>query len=553
MADNRIYKACIYARLSQEDGDKSESDSIVSQKALIREYISKQQDIRIVSEKADDGYSGVNFERPAFQEMMEEIRAGKVDCVVVKDLSRFGRNYIESGNYIEKVFPFLGIRFIAINDDYDSVERRHSDSLIVPFKNLINDAYCKDISVKIRSQLEIKRKKGQYIGPNAVYGYRKDEEDHNHLVPDTYAAEVVRTMFRWKQQGMSVSRIAEKLNVEGVLCPMEYKQSNGIGVQTIFRSGQKAKWSASSVRRILTNEVYTGVLVQGKSSTPNYKVKKNFPKDKKEWIRVEDAHEPIIEKRVFSAIQELLKRDVRSAPGKKFVYPLSGYLFCADCGQNLTRMSTHSGGKRFDYYVCSSYRNGKRCSSHRIPVPLLNEAVLETIQLRIEAVARMRVLLKQVEKDPVIWSDQMNLERYDRLIAERRQEIEHCMRFKQKLYENLVDGTLDRKDYSTFQKNYEIRIEEAEDVIRKAEKEREMVAAQEVGDQSWMEDFKKYKKIRELERSAVVALIDRIEIAEKRKIEVRFRDEEAYEMVESFLNRVKKEEIHGAEEQEKTG
>ena len=163
-ASKEYYKACIYTRLSKDDGDKPESDSIGNQKALIRDFVKNHPEIQVVSEKADDGYSGVNFERPGFKEMMEEIRAGQVDCVIVKDLSRFGRNYIEAGNYIERVFPFIGVRFIAINDSYDSTDRNQSDSLIIPFKNLINDAYCKDISVKIRTQLEIKRKKGEFIG-----------------------------------------------------------------------------------------------------------------------------------------------------------------------------------------------------------------------------------------------------------------------------------------------------------------------------------------------------------------------------------------------------
>ena len=167
-ASKEYYKACIYTRLSKDDGDKPESDSIGNQKALIREFVKNHPEIQVVSEKADDGYSGVNFERPGFKEMMEEIRAGQVDCVVVKDLSRFGRNYIEAGNYIERVFPFIGVRFIAINDSYDSTDRNQSDSLIIPFKNLINDAYCKDISVKIRTQLEIRRKKGELIGAYAV-------------------------------------------------------------------------------------------------------------------------------------------------------------------------------------------------------------------------------------------------------------------------------------------------------------------------------------------------------------------------------------------------
>jgi DNA invertase Pin-like site-specific DNA recombinase len=222
MSITKNYNACIYARLSRDDGDKLESYSITNQKALIRDFLSKHPEIHVVSEKTDDGYSSVNFDRPAFQEMMDEIRSGKVNCVVVKDLSRFGRNYIEAGNYIERVFPFMGVRFIAINDSYDSLDKNQSDSLIIPFKNLINDAYCKDISVKIRSQLEIKRKKGQFIGAFAVYGYLKDEEDHNKLVVDTFASEVVRAIFKWKLEGMSQGRIADKLNIQGVLCPMEY-------------------------------------------------------------------------------------------------------------------------------------------------------------------------------------------------------------------------------------------------------------------------------------------------------------------------------------------
>lgn len=195
LASKNIYRACVYTRLSRDDGDKPESDSIANQKALIRDYLQKHSEIQIVSEHSDDGFSGVNFERPGFKEMMDEIRNGEVDCVVVKDLSRFGRNYIEAGNYIEKVFPFMGVRFIAINDNYDSNDQSQADSLVIPFKNLINDAYCKDISVKIRSQLEIKRKKGEFIGAFVVYGYLKDPNDHNKIIVDTYAAEVVRAIF----------------------------------------------------------------------------------------------------------------------------------------------------------------------------------------------------------------------------------------------------------------------------------------------------------------------------------------------------------------------
>ena len=213
------YKACIYARLSKDDGDdKAESNSISNQKALVRDYLNNFSDIEIVAEKVDDGYSGVSFDRPAFNEMMEMVRNGEINLIACKDLSRFGRNYIEAGNYIEKVFPFLGVRFIAVNDGYDSAEKQNqSSNLVIPFKNLINDAYCKDISVKIRSQLEIKRKKGEFLSAFAVYGYMKDPEDHNKLIPDTYAAEVVRQIFKWKLEGMSQGKIASELNKKGVL------------------------------------------------------------------------------------------------------------------------------------------------------------------------------------------------------------------------------------------------------------------------------------------------------------------------------------------------
>ncbi|MCX4325345.1 MAG: recombinase family protein, partial [Lachnospiraceae bacterium] len=225
MRERHIYSAAIYVRLSKEDGDvsdasRAESNSISNQRELIKDFLKEKTDIRVVSERVDDGFSGVDFERPAFQSMLEDIRQGKVDCVVVKDLSRFGRNYIESGRYIEKIFPMLGVRFIAVNDGYDSLAgKSQTDEIVIPFKNLINDAYCRDISVKIRSHLDIKRRKGEFIGSFAVFGYQKDEGDHNRLVVDEYAAKVVRDIFAWKRAGMSQQGIADRLNREGVLCP----------------------------------------------------------------------------------------------------------------------------------------------------------------------------------------------------------------------------------------------------------------------------------------------------------------------------------------------
>lgn len=532
MSKVNSYNACIYARLSRDDGDKLESDSIINQKALIRDFLSKHPEIHAVSEKTDDGYSGVNFDRPAFQEMMDEIRSRKINCVVVKDLSRFGRNYIEAGNYIERVFPFLGVRFIAINDNYDSLDRNQSDSLIIPFKNLINDAYCKDISVKIRSQLEIKRKKGQFLGAFAVYGYLKDEEDHNKLVVDTYASEIVRAIFKWKKQGMSQGRIADKLNMQGVLCPMEYKISLGMKVQTNFRVHKKALWSQTAVTRILSNEIYTGVLVQGKQGTPNYKIKKILPKDEAEWIRVEGAVPAIIDKDTFDSVQMILKKDIRIAPEEEVVYPLSGYLKCGDCGQNMVRKSYNAGGKAYSYFICSTRKAGKGCSTHTIREDELMDMVLQSVSKQVEYICEMEQLLDIVDSLP---ESQMNVLNYDAQIVRLKEDIERYKSFKLKLYENLQEGLIGQDEYFLFKKSYATKITEAEAAIQAIENEREQAVSRNRDSLAWMEVFKKYRNVSAVDRCMVVDLIRQINVFEGGKVEVVFRHGDEADKVVKML------------------
>ena len=532
MSKINSYNACIYARLSRDDGDKLESDSIINQKALIRDFLSKHPEIHAVSEKTDDGYSGVNFDRPAFQEMMEDIRSGKINCVVVKDLSRFGRNYIEAGNYIERVFPFLGVRFIAINDNYDSLDRNQSDSLIIPFKNLINDAYCKDISVKIRSQLEIKRKKGQFIGAFAAYGYLKDEEDHNKLVVDTYASEIVRAIFKWKIQGMSQGRIANKLNMQGVLCPMEYKLSLGIKVQTNFRVHKKALWSSKAVTRILTNEIYTGVLVQGKVGTPNYKIKKIMPRDEADWIRVEGVIPVIVDRDMFDSVQMILAKDIRIAPDEDVVYPLSGFVKCADCGQNMVRKSYNAGGKSYSYFICSTRKAGKGCSTHSISEEKLMDVVMQMVSKQIDSVCEMEKMLDIVDSLP---EKQANVFNYDAQVVKLKEEIERNKSFKLKLYENLQEGLIGQDEYFLFKKSYAAKIAEAEAAIMAIEDEREQAVSRNRDSLSWMETFKKYRNITSVNRSMVVDLIRQVNVFEGGRAEVVFRHADEAEKVVRML------------------
>ncbi len=236
---DKVYRTAIYCRLSREDGDKVESNSIASQRAICEDYIARHDDLELVCEPfVDDGYSGVSFNRPQFKKLEEAIRKGALDCIVVKDLSRFSRNYIDGGRYIEKIFPQLGIRFIAINDAYDSLTGDpQSDSFVIPFKNLINDSYCKDISMKIRSSLEVKQKSGEFVGSFAPYGYMKSPENKNQLIVDEAVSEYVQMIFSMYKDGFSIGRIAKRLNQMGVLSPMEYKHSAGVKFDTVFKTG----------------------------------------------------------------------------------------------------------------------------------------------------------------------------------------------------------------------------------------------------------------------------------------------------------------------------
>lgn len=425
----KIYHAAIYVRLSKEDGavashEKTESNSIANQKSLIRDFLENKNDIEVVQEYVDDGFSGSNFERPAFQMMLEDIKKGKIDCVVTKDLSRFGREYIDSGMYIERLFPAMGVRFIAINDGIDSGEAKsQSDEIIIPFKNLINDAYCRDISIKIRSHLEIKRKQGDVITAFVPYGYKKNDKDKHKLEIDVYAANVVKDIFRMKLHGKSQDAIACELNSSGILPPAEYKASTGSNYQTCFKTKEKSEWTSVMVRRILTNEVYIGNLVQGKQTTPNHKVKKTIIKEKCEWIRIEKNHEPVITDRDFEVVQRLLAMDTRTSPDREEVYPLSGVVTCGGCGIPMVRKTSKVGGKTYAYYLCATHKDSKQCSSHRISTDKLEEVVLELLQTHIDNMIDLKRILSFIGNVPF---QQLDMKKLEERREKKQAEVDRC-------------------------------------------------------------------------------------------------------------------------------
>lgn len=527
------YYADMYLRLSREDGDKedgskTESDSIANQRDLISAFMENHPDITLHKVRMDDGYTGVNFDRPAFMEMMESVKNKEINCIIVKDFSRLGRNFIETGKYIEKIFPFMGVRFISVNDDYDSERpRTSSDNLIIPVKNLMNDAYCRDISIKIRSHLDIKRKKGQCIAPFAVYGYCKDGENRNQLVVDEEAATIVREIFKRKLDGYSAQAIAEYLNEQDTLSPMEYKRFKGSKFSCPFKRNETAGWTAVAVFRILKNPVYTGTLVQGKRSTPNYKVKKLFDVPKDRWITVPDAHEPIISQETFDHVAAVLMADTRTVPGLDCVYPLSGLVFCGDCGMSMIRKNNSTAEKPYIYYVCSGNKNKEGCkSSHIIRDIALEQAVLVTLQEHIRSVLNIEDTLKRIAELPYTTRE---VKKADGRIQGKRQEVEKYQRYKLKLHEDYADGILSREDYIAFGKRYDTKIKDAEDAILLLTKEIENLVNGSTGEQKWIAYFKQYQNISELTRKLAVSLIDRIFVYEGKRIHIRFKFQAEYD------------------------
>ena len=544
MLSNNLSKTYLcggYLRLSKEDGDVAgsetlQSNSIENQKEYIEDYIHSKPEIKIVDFYVDDGYSGVNFDRPDFQRMLQDIKNKKIDCVIVKDLSRLGRNYIEVGRYIERLFPLLGVRFIAINDNFDSADdTAASNNIIIPFKNLINDAYCRDISIKIRSHLEVKRKRGEFIGAFPVYGYMRGE-DKNKLIVDPYAAEIVKEIFGMKMDGMSQQAIADELNSLGILSPAEYKKEQGSGYKTVFQTHSKAKWTAMAVMRVLTNEIYVGTLIQGKESTPNYKVKVREKKPREEWIRIENAHEAIINRADFEIISDIIQKDTRVTAGKRAVSIYSGYLVCADCGCSMVRKKAYSGSFEYVYYVCSGNKKNKdTCSSHRISENALNLAVTKTLQLHLKHLADLQESILYIRKTSY------NSDKIKMMVLQSEKikgDIEKYNRLKLECYEDYKNELITQDEYLLFKKELDNRIEDTKKAATELSKKKRMLLDGRYEKESFMEKFLTSKDI-ELKRSLFVRFISQIYVYEDHRIEIMFRYQDEIKQLARLVEEIR--------------
>lgn len=525
--EGTVYEAVAYYRLSKY-AKSNDSESIANQRKLVREYLSRHPEILLVDEQEDDGFTGTNYERPGFQAVMRAIREKRANCVIVKDLSRLGREYIETGKYLERVFPAMGVRFISINDDVDSERERAGDDIIIPVKNIMNEAYCRELSRKLRRQFEVQRSRGEYVGSFVSYGYLKDPQDKHKLIPDEYAAEVVRGIFQLKIKGYSAQTIADHLNENGVLSPSQYKKQMGSRYKSGFQNGSISEWGPMTIRRILTNEIYMGTLIQGKRGTPNYKIKQMRLRDESKWSVVPHNHEPIVDEMMFELVQRMLQRDTRKSPEEETVQPLSGIVFCADCMRAMCRRVVKRGEHAFYYYVCSSNKRTKECSSHSFSQSALERIVYHAIQKQIEIVVEMDKLLTETEHGNLM---AIKLKRLDTMVAEKEREIENYQDFRMKLLEAFHEKLIDRDEYDGMRKKYTGMIEKTKASLEKIMEERAGVVGERPGNRTWVEQFAQYRVEKSLTREMAVTLVDKIYVYEDKrlKIEFNYRDEIAYD------------------------
>ena len=531
----RLWKPALYVRLSREDGDREESDSIANQRDMLAEFAAAQDDLAAPAFYTDDGYTGTDFDRPGFRRMMDDLRAGTVNCVIVKDLSRFGRNYVGVGEYLEQVFPLLDVRFISVNDRVDSfLDPRSVNNLVVPFKNIINDEYCRDISNKVRASLDLKRRQGKFIGSFASYGYRKDPADHSRLLVDGQAAAVVRDIFDWFVGGMSVLGIAKRLNEMGVPNPSVYKRRQGMNYRHPASDRLDGLWPDSSVRRILRNRLYTGTMVQGKNRIKSYKLHVSEAVPEADWIEVAATHEAIIPAELFERAQALFTRDTRTAPAQKEVYLFSGFLRCADCGRAMHRKTISQPYGDYHYYICSTFKkqHSGACTKHTIRSDRLEQAVLEALRHQIALAVEMDELVAEINRSSTRGHNAK------RLLDERAQleaEREHVEQMKLSLYPDWKAGDISREEYHQLKAQFEQRQAGLDGRIAAVQARIDEVQNGVDETNSFLTQFVQYRSLQKLTREAVVELIDMIYVHEGGGITIQFKFSDAYAAAKEYI------------------
>ncbi len=522
------WHVAIYLRLSIEDGDKVVSNSIENQKMQLVDYIKKEKNCKVYNTYVDDGYSGTNFDRPAFQQMINDIEKGKVNTVIVKDLSRLGRNYIEMGEYLEMYFPIKKIRFIAVNDAIDSYNDPKSlESVIVPFKNLMNDQYARDISNKIKSTLRMKKIKGEFTGAFAPYGFIRSEKNAHNFEIDKEAAYVVRKIYGLALEGVGISSIVNYLNEMKIDTPQTYKEKQGI--RKCSKNTKSKQWTRHNVSSILSNRSYIGDLIQGKHRKLSYRNKTMIKNNKEDWIIVKDHHKQIISKTDFERVQELLSNNKnRNSKMSDVTSQLFyGIIKCADCGGVMTVVKS----KSYSYYYCRNGLRYKTCTNHNISIDKLKDIVLESINFQIN------ILLEKIsEKNKVYYSDEIDidLEIINNKIENLNKDIKNYSLFLNSLEGDLRDKILGYEEYVEYKNDYTFMLNQCEQQIYGLLEKREKCRKKSIIE--WVDIFEKFDKLKTLTRKTLIDLVKEIKIHEDNSITIVFNYQDEYEYLMNKVN-----------------
>jgi site-specific DNA recombinase len=396
----------------------------------------------------------------------------------------------------------------------------------------MNDNYSRDISVKVRSQLQVKRKHGDFICPFAPYGYQKCEGNHNRIEPDPYAATVVQDIFNWKIQGMTNNGIAIRLAESGILAPLEYKRHKGEPLFSGFKMKERCEWTAQAVARILTNPIYIGTLRQGLRRRPNYKIKKSIPTEENEWVVIHDAHEPVVTKRTFYLAQKALLIDTRAAPRATTVYPLSGLLECGECGNAVTRSTINNGYKLYSYFRCSVRTKEDRCELKQVPEAQVEAAVLQLLQEHISAVVELDRCLSEIQQVPY---QKINVAKCEQRREKLAAEIARYRELKASLYEDMKEGLISKTDFCDIRGQYDVRIADALIAQEQIDRELSIYLSGEQSPNNWMKTFTEHRGLKSLTRAVVLECIEKVVIHKDEKLEIIFEHSEDYARLVSSL------------------
>ena len=547
VTQEKVFKTGLYVRLSIEDvRDRKDSDSIENQTYLLKQFVEERPFLQIYSIYTDNGEKGTNFDRPEFNRLMDDVKAGRVNCIVVKDLSRFGRDYLETGNYLEKIFPFLGVRFISINDNYDSFNPENSnEGLIISLKNLLNDVYTKDISKKIISTFRERQSKGEFLGAHVPYGYSRPDDGTYKLVVDEEAALVIRQIYQWKVEGLSDTTIARRLNGMGIPSPSKYKYLKGEWKNARYNNNI---WQRQAIKAITENEVYLGHKIYGKIQASLYEGKRKSRVPRDEWTIIENDHEPIIDQETFDIVhatrlevyKEFTERLEQNKHFENTENIFKDIAICGDCKCKLVRRRRIKNDELYYYFSCTTYEtnSGYKCTRKHIVETDMIKAVYAAIRSQIDMVASVDDILRKVNSDASYENRKDNLANEIRKV---KAQIERLTSLRSSLYDDYIEQLLTEQEYLYAKIKYE------KDEVALKDRLNELLLQQKKYDQTysyenqWLSSFRAFRDEKELTKEMVAALIETVELYADRSIQINFKFKDEYEELLDYLNTIEDE------------